>query len=753
MSRRRANTDSGMLAKLMAQENLNVVNDPNITMSKLDVKNRVLSMPVLKEMSGTVYEGFTAKEVGKALYSEQDQFSAQRANLESQQEGMGAILDILEEARTQNLVEQKFPGTVGVNSRFYSEMWQKDMFKVRDRSIDDLHFMDRLNLERKVGHIARPDFNEAEQAFVDRSTQIKTFEESMSLSQDILNYLYTPEPPKPEDEDPENGDGDGSDSSDENGNGEGGGSGGDGSDQDENQDESNENDDGSNGGSGIPEGGEGEEEGNSQSQKSGGGNSPEGGRLPAEKMPPKIETNSNFDESFADSEVDESKQGSHTLFISEQKNPDACVELLKDTLKRWKGQIDKEKLNANHNTNYNNVDLIVDEYYNRFIEETKPTIQYMKKQFDQMKQADAHKRTRTAKSGKLDTRKLMFYKTTEDIFKASKRVKDGKSHGMFMMMDMSGSMQGSRLYATIRQTLLMVLFCRAINIPFNVYSFTTGGYHGGSKTVRMDVNPSLPTLEYNTRDVKLVEYLNSGMGKSDFKFAFKCLLREALMNKYPESMKNVGSKRDFFNTCEMLENMGGTPTTEALNVMSGQMTKFKEANKIEVLNTILLTDGDCSSVTFSKIGYASSIGDGSVVVDNKTKRKYLVDDYNKGRFNKTMNSIMCNIVKERTGCNLISIRIGCERSSNNSLDDLCNNMSSVEKKKITNSFKSKGSVAIPYKGVDKYIVSLDNDIVTDEKISSDAANLKKEFGDISKRKKNSKILANLILESIVAKLS
>lgn len=738
-SRRRANTDSGMLAKLMAQENLNVINDPNITMSKLDVKNRVLSMPILKEMSGTVYEGFTSKEVGKALYSEQEQFSRQRQNLENQQQGMGAILDILEEARTQNLVEQKFPGTVGVNSRFYSEMWHKDMFKVRDRSMDELHFMDRLNLERKVGHIARPDFNEAEQAFVDRASQIKTFDESMSLSQDILNYLYEPEPPKPEDE---NNDGDDDQNNDQDQNGDNGGGGSSGSGEDENQEQDGEgNSQGQS--SGMPEG-EGEGEPNGTTQQPSGGGTGEGGRMPAEKMPPKIETNSNFDESFAENEVDESQQGSQTMFVSEQKNPDSCVELLKDTLKRWKQTTKNDDVNTN---------LVIDTYYERFIEETKPTIQYMKKQFDQLKQADAHKRTRTAKSGKLDTRKLMFYKTTEDIFKASKRVKDGKSHGLFMMMDMSGSMDGSRLFATIRQTLLMVLFCRAINIPFNVYSFTTGSYGNGRGDVKMDVNPVLPTLTYSTRDVKLVEYLHSSMSKADFKYAFRCLLREALLNNYPASMSKVGNKRDFRYNNERLEYMGGTPTTEALNVMSGQMLKFKEANKIEVLNTILLTDGDCSSVTFSNIGYASSVAvNGSVVVDNKTKKQFPIKNYDKGRFNKTMNSIMCDIVKARTGCNLISIRIGCQRSSGYSLDDVTSGLSKVESKKIRSTFKSKGSVSIPYKGVDKFIISLDNDIVTESDISSDG-NIKQQFNDVATKKKNSKILANLILESIVAKLS
>lgn len=738
-SRRRASTDSGMLAKLMAQENLNVINDPNISMSKLDVKNRVLSMPILKDMSGTVYEGFTAKEVGKALYSEQERFYSQRANLESQQEGMGAILDILEEARTQNLVEQKFPGTVGVNSRFYSEMWHKDMFKVRDRSMDELHFMDRLNLERKVGHIARPDFNEAEQAFVDRASQIQTFDESMSLSQEILNYLYEPEPPQPEEEQNDNGDGDSNDQNqDQEGSGDGGGNEGSG-DQDQEQDQEQ---DGQGSGSGMPEG-ESEDEPNGSTQQQQGGGTGEGSKSPASKMPPKIETNSNFDESFSESEVDESKQGSHTMFISEQKNPDACVELLKDTLKRWKKITEKDDTNAN---------LIIETYYERFIEETKPTIQYMKKQFDQLKQADAHKRTRTAKSGKLDTRKLMFYKTTEDIFKASKRVRDGKSHGLFMMMDMSGSMEGSRLFATIRQTLLMVLFCRAINIPFNVYSFTTGSGYRTGNTVKMDVNPVLPTLTYSSSDVKLVEYLHSGMSKNDFKYAFKCLLREALMNNFPASMKNVGNKRDFSYNNERLEYMGGTPTTEALNVMSGQMLKFKNENKIEVLNTILLTDGDCSSVNFTNIGYASSVGDGSVVVDNKTKNQYPIANFTKGRFNKTLNSIMCNVVKDRTGCNLISIRIGCERSSGYSLDDVTSGLSKIESKKVRSTFKAKGSVSVPYKGVDKFIISLDNDIVTENDISSDG-NIKQQFNDVATKKKNSKILANLILESIVAKLS
>ena len=93
------------------------------------------------------------------------------------------------------------------------------------------------------------------------------------------------------------------------------------------------------------------------------------------------------------------------------------------------------------------------------------------KQFEQKMAADEARRTRTAKSGRLDLRKIANYKFSDDLFVKNQIVANGKSHGMVFIMDWSGSM-GDYLLPTVEQLLALCMFCRKMNIPFEVYAFT-----------------------------------------------------------------------------------------------------------------------------------------------------------------------------------------------------------------------------------------------------------------------------------------
>ena len=61
------NTKS-LLAKLLASENLTVEHG-NYPTASMDVKNRVLRLPIWKEMSGSLYDLMVLHEVGHALFT------------------------------------------------------------------------------------------------------------------------------------------------------------------------------------------------------------------------------------------------------------------------------------------------------------------------------------------------------------------------------------------------------------------------------------------------------------------------------------------------------------------------------------------------------------------------------------------------------------------------------------------------------------------------------------------------------------
>jgi hypothetical protein len=69
MSKNRINIESkNALARLLATENLSVQHS-KIPTASFDVKNRVLNLPIWKDMSDVMYDGLIGHEVGHALWT------------------------------------------------------------------------------------------------------------------------------------------------------------------------------------------------------------------------------------------------------------------------------------------------------------------------------------------------------------------------------------------------------------------------------------------------------------------------------------------------------------------------------------------------------------------------------------------------------------------------------------------------------------------------------------------------------------
>ena len=90
-----------------------------------------------------------------------------------------------------------------------------------------------------------------------------------------------------------------------------------------------------------------------------------------------------------------------------------------------------------------------------FRSKNKKTVEYLAKEFEMKKAADAHSRTATANSGIIDTGILHTYKYNEHIFRKINVTADGKNHGLVMVVDWSGSM-GRNIKGTIEQMMVLV---------------------------------------------------------------------------------------------------------------------------------------------------------------------------------------------------------------------------------------------------------------------------------------------------------
>ncbi|BCU93842.1 MAG: hypothetical protein CM15mV3_1280 [Caudoviricetes sp.] len=116
-----------------------------------------------------------------------------------------------------------------------------------------------------------------------------------------------------------------------------------------------------------------------------------------------------------------------------------------------------------------------DGLYNEFRKKSQKEVNYLVKEFECRKSADAYARAGQSKTGVLDTSKLHTYRYNEDIFKKVTILPDGKNHGLLFVLDWSGSM-ANELLATVKQVLNLTAFCKKVQIPFEVYAFTNDWY-------------------------------------------------------------------------------------------------------------------------------------------------------------------------------------------------------------------------------------------------------------------------------------
>ena len=101
----------------------------------------------------------------------------------------------------------------------------------------------------------------------------------------------------------------------------------------------------------------------------------------------------------------------------------------------------------------------------------------MVKEFELKKAATAHSRSMQSNSGVVDPLKLHSYKFNDDIFKRLTVTPDGKNHGLMMFIDWSGSMH-DKIAPTIKQLMNLTMFCRKVQIPFEVYAFSNNNWYG-----------------------------------------------------------------------------------------------------------------------------------------------------------------------------------------------------------------------------------------------------------------------------------
>ena len=103
------------LAKLLAAENIMVEHKP-IKTAYFDVKNRVLALPMWKEMTETLYHMLVLHEVGHALETPADGWKGAIDKVKEEEKSQRTAdtfqgyLNVVEDARIERKIKTKFPG-------------------------------------------------------------------------------------------------------------------------------------------------------------------------------------------------------------------------------------------------------------------------------------------------------------------------------------------------------------------------------------------------------------------------------------------------------------------------------------------------------------------------------------------------------------------------------------------------------------------------------------------------------------------
>ena len=557
----------GNLARLLATENL-IVEHRKVATASFDVDRRVLTLPNWDRASSTVYDMLVGHEVGHALFTPNEDW---RNMFDCPKD----FVNVIEDARIEKLMKRKYPGLRKSFAGGYKELNDQDFFGIADQDLTKLSLIDRINLHFKVGASAMIPFSIEEQVFVARTDVAETFEEVCQIAVDVYefskqeNVVEQTPPVEPqgsaESEDAEN------------------------ESVDAEQSEQQNPTAGINN-AGPIEGTEEEEEDEEEEEEEEVGGSTGGGET--------SQTQRSFDSSAQDL-TDRYSRNTYYVEIPEDVNTsDYIVDWTE--IHDW---IDQQRNAFCESRDWgSDAYIYVDQAYVEYRKQSQKEVNYLVKEFECRKSADAYARAGQSKTGVLDTTKLHTYKYNDDIFKKVTVLPDGKNHGMIFILDWSGSM-GNELLATVKQVLSLTAFCKKVQIPFEVYAFTNEW--AIVDRVKNGTDEYLSNEEYfkarecnegkiflNKGKFHLMNVISSRSNAKNYDRMCINLFREAYGYRYHTTYHaTVGV------------GLSGTPLNEAIVMLNYLIPEFKKQNDIQKVNVCVLTDGESCQASYGRKYY------------------------------------------------------------------------------------------------------------------------------------------------------
>ena len=702
----------GNLARLLATENL-IVEHRRVATASFDVDRRVLTLPNWDKASSTVYDMLVGHEVGHALFTPNKDW---RDVADCPKD----FVNVIEDARIEKLMKRKYPGLRKSFAGGYKELNEADFFNIDGEDFNTFSLIDRINLHFKIGASAMVPFSIEEQLFVARTDVAETFEEVLQIAIDVFNFSKQ--------------------------------------EQEEEQEETPQE---------MPA-----NETSSASQED-----VEQQETDNQEQPKQENTTSSGQEQSGIEEEDEeeSEEGSKTQdsfneaakgLTDRYSNDPVYVEIPDSVdlptfvadwteVHDWIDEYRNNFLGKNEGDDYYNPYETVDKSYVEFRKQSQKEVNYLVKEFECRKSADAYARAGQSKTGVLDTSKLHTYKYNEDLFKKVTVIPDGKNHGLIFLLDWSGSMQ-NEILSTVKQLLNLTAFCKKVQIPFEVYAFTNEFYT--VRRIKNGVNEYVSNDEYFEKNgcmegkiflqknmFHLMNFVSSRSNSKDYERMCLNLYREAYIFVYAcsyQSTIGIG--------------LSGTPLNEGIIMLNYIIPQFKKQNDLQKVNVCVLSDGEACQSSYGRELYNDHKDEfyvrprrldyRSVLRDRTTGRVYSMND----TWSDMTNVFIQQLRDRNPGVNVLGFRIMSSGGLSNFVS-IYGNISYYDQ--VQKQWKKSKSAVVPFPKsyTALYVISnnaVESDVDFDVETGAKKGEISRAFKKMLGSKSANKKLLNSFIEYV-----
>lgn len=717
------------LARLMAAEDLKVEISQRARTASFNMMDRTLTLP-LWDVADETFNMLVGHEVSHALYTPGG-LALDKAcrSISAKHPGVAkTYLNVVEDARIERLIKSDYPGLRKSFAEGYRELQAKNIFQTSGRDLSALSFIDRINIHYKCGwSMAKPvPFSAEELELVRRVATTVTWDDVVALSKDIYEFSKNKQQPEPEEEQQDEQQGGKGEQGESNESDEDESEGSEGSESDEGDDEGDDSEgsesdegdeesdsEGSEGSTGF-EGGGGDEEESEGSTGSEGeeGDEDEGSSSDGDEEGDETEGSSGSEgdegdegDAPAGGEADDDETAP-PVAETDGAMADGLASMMSKATNRietvdmpeWDREMVVPFATVEKVFSDNTPPATAQSVFKTFMDREGGNVQALWTEFERRKAADAYQRTEVSKTGRIDPLRMAYHKVSDDLFLSQELVRTGKNHGLFILLDMSGSMR-DKIFGTMIQLANLAMFARRAQIPMVVYGFIGEGLPGKSLIGNTPVGYKGPQWENagehgaNMRwgkkgatGTRLLTLLESGLSQTRFQKQVGSLLMWALgvTPKEERAIQEVAKAyKGYVSESEgvwiRLEKEGlrlaSTPTNAALLMSATLVPEFQARHRLQVVNTVVMTDGESTDDLLRSVRVQNpetGLYEDTMIYlrDPVTRREYKAFKKSGTSYEslwslstREQQCLFAQILRDRTGTNLMSITLTLGKES------------------------------------------------------------------------------------------